>query len=158
MEWFTFLRQVQIRSKKIHALHGTGRIGSCLVLLRSALIFPRQFPLVTVSPRQNLKQIFFRQKFFSWIFSETEFCRGLHTAVVFRMQSFNLFMYKFSFVSKSCYLLVYTYLDWDVFGALKSFLSHVVERYAGYEKGKKIGNRNAKEQGKIRILPCDPQP
>ena len=42
------------------------------------------------------KNIFSRQNFFldldfvsDWIFSWTEFCLGLHTAVVFRMESFN---------------------------------------------------------------------
>ena len=58
------------------------------------------------SLRQNLR-IFFRQKFFpdknspppqnllkkhSWILSWAEFCLGLHTAVVFRMQLFNSFV------------------------------------------------------------------
>ena len=35
-------------------------------------------------------KFYFWQKIFSQIFSRIEFCLGLHTAVVFRMQLFNI--------------------------------------------------------------------
>ena len=43
----------------------------------------------------KIKKFFPTKKYFvrknSWIFSLTEFCLGLHTAVVFRMQSLNFY-------------------------------------------------------------------
>ena len=52
--------------------------------------YTRQLTLSTDSPKQNQRQFFFQQKFFpdKKILSRAGLCIGLHTAVVFRMQSF----------------------------------------------------------------------
>ena len=53
---------------------------------------PRQNP---IEDKSSVRQNPVRDNFFSnkqilfWILSGTEFCLGLHTAVVFHMQSFN---------------------------------------------------------------------
>ena len=54
----------------------------------------RQLTLHTGNLRQRLRRFFAdnffpTKEFFSWILSQSEFCLGLHAAVVFRMQSFN---------------------------------------------------------------------
>ena len=63
--------------------------------LKSALeirdkLSPRQNAVQDKIQSKKISENFFRTKFFSnRILSWTEFCLGLHTAVVFRMQLFN---------------------------------------------------------------------
>ena len=58
-----------------------------LLMIDSSLCTPEiqdKFFSDIIFPRQK--------KSFSQIFSRTVFCLGLHTAVVFRMQSFNIYL------------------------------------------------------------------